>query len=72
MTATEFLQAFAAEAGMPIPSPDEIDELLELAGIAAHASERIAAPIACWIGGASGMPLGDLLAAARRVAPGVD
>ena len=70
MTASEFLQAFAAEAGMPVPNEREIDELLELAGTAAHASERIAAPIACWIGGTSGMPVSDLLAAARRVAPG--
>lgn len=72
MTASEYLQAFAAEAGMPVPSAREIDELLELAGIAAHASERIAAPIACWIGGASGMPISDLLAAAQRVASATD
>ena len=72
MTASEFLQAFAAQAGMPVPSAQEIDELLELAGVAAHASERIAAPIACWIGGASGMPISDLLAAAQRVAPGTE
>ncbi|MDX6717796.1 MAG: hypothetical protein QOJ63_50 [Solirubrobacteraceae bacterium] len=71
MTASEFLEAFAIEAGTPVPSPEEIDALLELAGIAAHASERLAAPIACWIGGASGMPVSELLAAAQRVAPGV-
>jgi hypothetical protein len=68
VTASEFLEAFAAEAGMPVPSAQEIDDLLELAGVAAHASERVAAPIACWIGGTSGMPVSDLLAAARRVA----
>lgn len=72
MTASEFLQAFAAEAGTPVPSATEIDELLALAGIAAHASERTAAPIACWIGGASGLTVGQLLAAAQRVAPGVE
>ena len=72
MTASEFLQAFAAQTGLPVPSAEEIDELLELAGIAAHASERIAAPIACWIAGASGMPIPDLLTAARRVAPGIE
>jgi hypothetical protein len=70
MTASEFLDAFAAEVGMPVPSAREIDELLELAGVAAHASERIAAPIACWIAGASGMPSAELLAAARRLAAG--
>ncbi len=31
------------------PSPDDIDRLLALAGAAAHASERTAASIACWL-----------------------
>jgi hypothetical protein len=72
MTASEFLEAFATEAGTLVPNAEEIDVLLELAGIAAHASERLAAPIACWIGGASGLPASELLAAAQRVAPGVE
>jgi hypothetical protein len=72
MTVGDFLEAFAAEVGAPVPGQEEIDALLELAGLAAHASERIAAPIVCWIGGASGLPVSELLAAARRVAPGVD
>lgn len=72
MTAHEFLDAFAAEVSTPAPSREEIDALLELAAIAAHASERVAAPIACWIGGASGLPASELLAAVKRVAPGVE
>ncbi len=72
MTANEFLAAFAAEVGAEVPSAEEIDGLLTLATIAAHASERFAAPIACFVGGASGMPAAELLAAARRVAPGVE
>jgi len=71
MTADEFLQAFAAETGTPVPSPEEIDALLELAGVAAHASVRTAAPIACWIGGRSGLSVAELRAAAQRIAPGV-
>jgi len=71
MTASEFLEAFAAEAGMSVPSEEEIEALLEVASIAAHASERLAAPLTCWIGGASGLPASELLAAARRIAPGV-
>jgi len=71
MTASEFLQAFAAEVGAPAPSADEVDALLELASIAAHASERLAAPLTCWIGGASDMPASELLAAAKRIAPEV-
>jgi hypothetical protein len=69
MTASEFLEAFAAQIGVAPPSPDESGALLELASLAAHSSERLAAPLACWIGGASGLPLADLLDAAHRVAP---
>jgi len=71
MTASEFLAAFAAETGTSAPTQDEIDALLEVATIAAHASERLAAPLTCWIGGASGLPATELLAIAQRLAPGV-
>jgi hypothetical protein len=71
VTASEFLHAFASEVGAPAPSPEEVDALLELATIAAHASERLAAPLTCWIGGVSDMPATELLAAARRIAPDV-
>jgi hypothetical protein len=70
MTAQEFLDAFAAEVGVPAPSAAELDALLEVASVAAHSSERLAAPLACWMGGASGMPVVDLLGAAQRVADG--
>ena len=53
MTRDEWIAAFAREAGVERPSPEEIRELLALAGSAAHASERTAAPIACWIAGRS-------------------
>lgn len=72
MTVSEFLEAFASEVGGTPPTGDEADILLQVAAIAAHGSERVAAPLACWIGGASGRPPGELLEAARRVAPGVD
>jgi hypothetical protein len=68
MTVEQFLTAFAAEIGVPAPSDKESTALLEVASIAAHASQRTAAPLACWMGGASGMPIGELLAAAQRVA----
>jgi hypothetical protein len=72
MTAQEFLEAFAAEVGVPAPSAAEFDALLEVASVAAHSSERLAAPLACWMGGASGMPAVDLLGAAQRVADGAE
>jgi len=69
MTASEFLEAFAAEVGAPAPTAEQFDVLLKLAAVAAHGSERLAAPLACWMGGVSGLPADELLAAARRVAP---
>ncbi len=67
MTAREFLEAFALEIGAPVPTAEEFVELLALAALAAHSSERLAAPLACWMGGVSGRSTPELLAAARRV-----
>ena len=67
MTRDEWIAAFAAEVGTQPPTAQEIKELLELAALAAHASERTAAPLACWIAGRSEAPLPELLQAAERV-----
>ena len=69
MTREEWLRAFCAEVGVEPPSAEEMDQLLELAAIAAHSSERPAAPLACWIAGKTGRPPGELLDAARGVNP---
>lgn len=53
-TAAEWLAEFADALGVAAPDQATIDALLELAGSAAHASERIAAPIACWLVGTTG------------------
>jgi len=49
MTAKEWFTGLAAELGIAPPTGEEIRDLLQLAGEAAHASERIAAPITCWL-----------------------
>ncbi|MHB8531934.1 MAG: DUF6457 domain-containing protein [Solirubrobacteraceae bacterium] len=67
MTRDEWIAAFATEAGVPRPNAEQTRDLLDLAGRAAHASERTAAPLACWIAGRAGIPLDRLLAAADRV-----
>jgi hypothetical protein len=67
MTRDEWIAAFAAEAGVERPSTEEIRELLELAGTAAHSSERTAAPLACWIAGRAGLSLAELRAIAERI-----
>jgi len=69
MTRDEWIEAFAREAAVERPTTEEIRQLLELAGVAAHASERTAAPLACWIAGRSGLSLEELAEAARQVAP---
>jgi hypothetical protein len=70
MTAEKWIRTFADELGAEAPSQDQMDEILRLAGIAAHSSERIAAPIACWIAGRTGRPLSELRELAERLAPG--
>ncbi len=67
MNAREWIDAFAAEIGAEPPTNDEIKQLLDLAADAAHSSERIAAPIACWLGGTTGASIAELQAAAARV-----
>lgn len=51
VTAREWLATFAATLGIDAPDDATIDALLDLAGVAAHASDRIAAPIACYLVG---------------------
>ena len=67
MNAREWIDAFATEIGAEPPSGDEVKAILDLAAVAAHSSERIAAPVACWVGGRAGVSLDELQAAAERV-----
>jgi hypothetical protein len=66
MDAREWIERFAHELEAEPPTEKEFEEILDLAAIAAHASERIAAPVACWIGGRVGRPLDELVGAAKR------
>jgi len=67
MTAEEWVRTFAERAGADAPDQDLMEEILRLASVAAHASERRAAPIACWIAGATGRPLSELRALAEEL-----
>jgi hypothetical protein len=58
-TAEDWITAYATELGQPVPDADEIAAMLRLASVAAHASERRAAPVACWIAAAAGVPLDE-------------
>ena len=67
MNAKEWLQAFADELGTAPPTTDEFKTLLDLAGEAAHASERVAAPVACWVAAKAGVSPEAALAKAREI-----
>lgn len=67
MSAEDWIDSFASLAGSGAPSERETEKLLELAAVAAHSSERIAAPLACWIAGRAGLDLDEAIALAGRV-----
>jgi hypothetical protein len=64
---TDWIRAFAAQLDVELPDDDTITTLLELAGVAAHASERVAAPIACYLVGRAGLEPTAALAQAREI-----
>ena len=72
MTTAEWVAAYAEAAGIAPPSPDDIDFLLQLAGVAAHASERTAAPITCWIAANAGLDPAAALALAESMVADAD
>ena len=66
-SAHEWLDAFAARLGVALPSDEERATILTLAGTAAHASERAAAPVACWLAAAAGWSAHDAAALALEL-----
>jgi hypothetical protein len=64
VNAEEWIAAFAVALETEPPSPEEVDRVLKLAAVAAHSSERTAAPVACWIAGRRGLDLDE----AREIA----
>ncbi len=67
MTRDEWLATFSVRLGMEPPDASTIADLLKLAGYAAHASERTAAPIACYLVGKSGISAAEAAVAARGI-----
>jgi hypothetical protein len=68
MTGEEWVRALATELGVPVPTEQEITELLDLASTSAHASERLAAPLSCWLAARAGITAAEALAVATRLA----
>jgi hypothetical protein len=68
MNAREWIDAFAERLGTTGPTTEEFKQLLNLAGEAAHSSERVAAPVACWVAAKAGVAPEDALAIACEIA----
>jgi hypothetical protein len=68
MTAEEWLAAYAERIGADPPSAERVEAILALAGVAAHASERTAAPVACWMIGAAGLDPAEAKRIAEEIA----
>jgi Domain of unknown function (DUF6457) len=68
MNAKQWIRAYAERLGVPAPTPEEFATLLDLAGEAAHSSERVAAPVACWVAARAGVAPHQALATAREIA----
>jgi hypothetical protein len=66
--ASDWVRLFAEELGTTAPSDAEVDELLAIAAVAAHASERTAAPLSTWLVGRAGAAPGTARAVADRLA----
>lgn len=54
-TGREWVARFAAATGQSDLTDADVEALLDLAGVAAHSSERLAAPLACFLVGRAGM-----------------
>ncbi len=70
MTDREWLEALGRELGVDPPTVQQHEMILRLAGEAAHASERTAAPSTAWMAARSGRGLDDVLEIATRLAAG--
>ncbi len=62
-----WLAAYAERLALPAPTDEEFAAILELAAVAAHASERVAAPVACWLAGRVALDPAAAIAAANEI-----
>jgi Domain of unknown function (DUF6457) len=66
--AQSWITGFSEILGITPPSETEIEKLLAMAGVAAHASERISAPVSCWLAAKANKSVEEALAAAETLA----
>jgi hypothetical protein len=63
-----WLQEFSTAAGGDALGEVERETILALAGVAAHSSERTAAPLTCWVAARAGISPEEALQIARSLA----
>ena len=68
MEPQEWLASFADRLGLDELSQSDIDTLLEIASVAAHTSERLAAPLTCYLIGRAGIAPIEAKAFAEEIA----
>jgi hypothetical protein len=69
MNAKEWVAAYAEQLGVEPPTAAEFTAILDLAAEAAHASDRIAAQVACWLAAKADRSLDESLVLARGMTP---
>jgi transcription initiation factor TFIIIB Brf1 subunit/transcription initiation factor TFIIB len=70
MDADMWVDRYARELGLEPPTEAQREAILQLASVAAHASERRAAPVACWLAASAGRDLDEAIAIARALDAG--
>jgi hypothetical protein len=68
MSAMDWLAAYSEALGITAPTEEDVNQILALAGVAAHSSERTAAPVACWLAASAGLEANDARALAEGLA----
>lgn len=72
VSGSEWLQKYGEMLGVAPPDAGETDALLAMTGMAAHASERTAAPLSAWLVGRAGITPAQAKALAARLADELD
>jgi hypothetical protein len=65
--ALTWIHEFTVAAGGRPLTDEERESILALAGVAAHSSERISAPLTCWVAAAAGLSPVAALEIAQRL-----
>lgn len=64
----QWVRTLATALDVDAPTQDEVDDLLSLAGTAAHTAERWVAPISCWLLARAGVAPAEGRALVERLA----